>query len=481
MPYAFDPFLDEEKKNQQDGMDSGGPQLAGGSQIVGGGTQTTSAGGSAKGPTSSERFTNLNSYLDANQGNQFGENFAQKVQGDVSKGQEAQEQAGGTFKSQADNATIAANPALVNSAVSDPTKFAADANNVTEFKKQKDAQYQGPNTFADSADLYSKTYGATKKATDVAEAAQSEPGRFALLNQYFGRPEYSQGQKSLDNLLVSGDEKAQDGLAQARTNAQSLAQNFDTTNKNLSEYAAKARGTTEATRTGARDALGIDNAGNVVSGKGAIGGVTSELDKRIADYQGNVDKISGLVGQGKWSEISPELKELFDGLGGSYGVNATPFLQTTDKGAINQASVASADEQAKLRALASLADIQNPIDVPGAGSLYDDKGYKFDTEGFKGKVANEKQAFQAQNTQMQAALEQAKNSAKFFQDSINRNGPDTGLQNGVNDSMRLKEQQEKIKEIQSKLGQLYSQYGLSYAGETVGGGGGIAGIGGGVR
>lgn len=468
MPYAYDPFLDEEKKDQE-----GNPQLAGGSQIVGGATQTSAAGGSANGPTSSDRFQNLNSYIDANQGNQFGENFAKKVQDDVSKGKEAQDQAGSAFKSQADQSTIAANPALVNTAVADPTKFVSDANNVAEFKKQRDAEYKGPNTFADSADIYSKTYGATKKATDVAGAGQTESGRFALLNNYFGRPEYNSGQKSLDNLLVTGDSKAMQGLDQARQNAQQLHQSFDAQNKDLSGYAAQARGTTEATRTGARDALGIDNAGNTVAGKGAIGAVKGSLDNRIGQYGSEIDRINAAMEKGDYKSIDPEIASLFSELGGNYGVQFNPYLNTKSKTALTDSTVSSPEEQAKMRALASLADIQNPLDNPDAGSLYGNKMYQLDAAGYKGKVGNEKKAFQAKKTEIDTDIQDAKNYEEFLRASIAKNGADSATQNGVNDTMRLEETKKRIQDLNKTLFDLHQQYGVT--GYTQPAGGGITG------
>lgn len=264
MPY-YDDFQDEDELNNPSG-----PQLAGASQVVGGGQAQASNTAVPKGPTSSDRFQNLNSYLDANKGNEFGENFASKVQGDVSKGAQAQTEASGQFQNLANAGAIGQNTSLVDEAVTDPTKFIQNQSKVDQFKQQRDAQYQGPNSFADAGDLYQKTAGATTKALDVAEKGQTEGGRFALLDSYFGRPEYSQGQKSLDNLLVSGNNNATQGLAQATQNARDQMTAFQEQNKSLSDYAAKKRGETEDTKNYARSALGIDAKGALLPSVNAV-------------------------------------------------------------------------------------------------------------------------------------------------------------------------------------------------------------------
>lgn len=476
MPYAYDPFLDEEKKEQ-----GGAPQIAGASQVIGGSSQTAPSGGTPKGPTSSDRFMNLNSYLDANQGNQFGQNFAQKVQGEVAKGQEAQTQGGAEFRNKVNQSTIAANPALVNSAVSNPTGFVGDSQSVEEFKKQRDAQYKGPNTFADSGDTYQKAFGATKKATDVTQSATSEPGRFALLNNYFGRPEYSQGQKSLDNLLVSGDKTAMSGIEQARKNAQELAQNFQNQNKELSGYAAQGRGTTEATRMAARDALGIDGAGNR-SGKGAIGSLQTELDSALQSRGSELDKINEAARNRKFSEIDPSIKALFDELGGTYGVDPGAYLQTVDRAQLNQGTVASPEQQAKMRALASLADITNPIDIPGAGSLYGKDLYSFNKAGFTERVGNEKAAFSASNKALQEEMAPIAKNIDDWSLAV-ANAENMGLQgtDRYNSLVRqLNEFKAQQAAIQARIASLYQSYGMDYAQapktSTTTSGGGIAGM-----
>ncbi len=417
MPY-YDNFQDQDEQlsNPQ------GPQLAGASQVVGGGQAQVSNAPASKGPTSSERFQNLNAYLDANQGNQFGQKFADSVQADVAKGGQAQSQATGQFQNLANSGAVNQNTSLVNEAVSDPTRFINDQQKVDQFKQQRDAQYKGPNSYADAGDIYQKAAGATTKALDVAEKGQTEGGRFALLDNYFGRPEYSQGQKSLDNLLVSGNDNATQGLAQARKNAQDQMTAFQEQSKSLSDYASQKRGETENTQSYARSALGIDSAGNLkpsvsavptapmvggypvkTIGKPISGRVTPagtpignvaepSTDKRgvLSGLYGELDS-SAKAGAKKFSEQTADIQRALaskdftrlndeerallglsdHGALNTYGVDPSAFLSVQGGPSdYSISSVASSQQAQKLAALAQLAGIDpaSLIDVNKAGT-----------------------------------------------------------------------------------------------------------------
>lgn len=312
MPY-FDDELDKDDPNNPQA-----PQLAGATQVMGG--QQGQGVAAPKGPSSSDKFQNLNSYLDANQGNQFGENFAGKVNQDVANAGTAQVQAKNQFQNLADQGAVGENKDLVKSAVANPTGFASNSDNVALFQAQKNAQYKGPSSFADSSDAYQKAAGATTKALDVADKAQTEGGRFALLDNYFGKPQYNQGEKSLDNLLISGNSNANQSIAQAQKNAQDQFQGFQQENKDLSNYAATKKGETEATRNNARSALGIDDSGNVLAAgtagadKGALSSLYSGLQAKAATgasgFAQQQSDIQKALTANDLSTLTPEERDL---------------------------------------------------------------------------------------------------------------------------------------------------------------------------
>lgn len=262
MAYQYDPNLDPNLKDQE----GAAPTLSGGSQLMSGSQQAGSAPGT---PGRSDRFQNLNDYLSANSGGSTGSNFAGKVQGDVNQAQTAQQSAGQKFQEASDRGATRANQSIVNQAISNPTDFIKNQNNVSEFQKQFNAEYKGPRSYGDLGGEYQQAAGATQKARNVAQQAGTEGGRFALLDQYFGggRPQggYSQGQKSLDNLLIQNDATTQGSIQQARQNANAAQQSFQQQQKDLGGYAAGNVASTQAAKDAARGALGVDNSGNAKS------------------------------------------------------------------------------------------------------------------------------------------------------------------------------------------------------------------------
>lgn len=422
MAYVADSYDDEEDKNG-----TSGDQIAGGgNQVISSGPSSGSAApAQAAGPTKSNSYQNLDDYLTANQGSSFGTDFAGKVQSDVAKGADAQNQASGAFKNSVDKSTVYNNQDLTNQALANPSSFVSDQGNVDQFAKQRDATYGGPNSFADSSDLYQNAYGATKQGSDTAKAAQSEGGRFALLDNYFGTPQYNQGQKGLDNLLVQNNDAAQQGIAQARQNADQSMQNFNQTNQSLNNYATQGRGTTEATKNATRSALGIDSAGNYQAGQGALGTSVNDINKTATDRKTQADSLlSGYQQSLKQpqglSSLTPDQLSLlglsqddlvaptyeapqFMGSNNRNTITEMPTINTNggflgaspgsylSEAAINPGTAASADQAARQRALEQLAGVQNPLiaGLDNSGNLNDSNLVNFDKSGFIDKYNNQ--------------------------------------------------------------------------------------------
>lgn len=414
MPYYYDPNLDPNKDQNAD------PQVAGGGQVFGGSSQPTpSSGGSANGPTKTDRFQNLNDYLTANQGQGFGEKFAGNLQGEVDKAGQQQQESESLVKSQADSGATQYDQPFVQGAIDNATDFASDSGNLDKFKAQRDAEYKGPNSYADSADAYNKAYGATQKAQDYTSAAQSEGGRFALLDNYFGRPEYKQGEKALDNLLVSNDSKAQEGISQAKKNADVSKQNFDTQTKDVSDYAASRRGETEATRKSTRDALGLDSTGAVVADQsgnptgGAIGSLYGSLNQKTqaaqSQYDTSVKNIQNAVTSGDYSKLSQQEVSMLGAsprAAANYGVDQSKYLSFTPKDDFNLSSTTSPEEAARLNALMQLAgQNQSYIDTTKAGTAPTDY-VNYDQGGFDRDVGTAKNAYDTESQRIRNDLSQ---------------------------------------------------------------------------
>lgn len=425
MPY-YDSFQDDEDElNQQ--QQEGAPPLAGGTQVTDSGTQSAGSEGGAKPGTSSERFQNLDAYLSANQGSGFGDKFSGKVSSDVEKAKGAQEDASSQFKSAVDQSTIGQDQNLVKSVTDDPWAFLYGGNTsgtsgqtsengipwakggpvtipegawkqdardntayqptgtvderLAKWNSQANAQYKGPNSYADLADPYQKAYGATQGGLSKANAAQTEPGRFALLDEYFGRPQYNQGEKSLDNLLVQGDTGAQQALQQAQANAQNYNQAFQQQGTDLANYATGGRATTDATRQAAQAA-----------GNTALTGSQSAIDKAFADAKAGY-KAPELQQQLSTNHLTPEnMKYLgLDAItGATWNVNpgGANYFNQGDVPTISNAT--SLDQQHRLNALQKLmGQSEYGFEAGKAGTM---KAPSFDVAKYQGDIANAKNA-----------------------------------------------------------------------------------------
>lgn len=388
MPYNYDPNLDENADQTQGGA-QGNTQLAGGGTVTGGASSTVAAGGNTPGspsPTHPSNFQDLNAYLDANSGNGFGQKFLGNVNNDVNAAQSAQDQGASLFKGASDAGTTKANPDIVNQAISDPYGFSQNPENVSSFQSQLNAQYKGPQSYSDDQSAYQTAYGATQKAEDTAKAAQSEGGRFALLNNYFGTPNYNEGQQSLDNLLVQGDKTTAQGIQQARANADQSQINFQNQAAPLQQYAAQNNATTQATKKGAQDATNT-----------SLTGMQSDYAKALSDAQTNQTNswnnaqaaLAG--GPSKYGELSkygvtsgpkdPYTGAISGNSPGYWGVDAGTFVNQGI--APNASNVLSLPQQQKLDALQGLSgNPQTPFNAAESGTYDPSKAVNFRTGDF---------------------------------------------------------------------------------------------------
>lgn len=431
MPYADDPNLDEENNSSQSQSQNGGQtqsntQLAGGGTVTGGASQTAGSSSGSAGnapsaapaPTHPSNYQNLNAYLDANSGSGFGQKFVGDVNNDVNAAQSAQSQGAQLFQGAADAGTVQQNQSAVNAAISDPYSVSQDPSQTAAFQQQLNAKYNGPQSYSDDQAAYQTAYGATQKAEDTAQAAQTEGGRFALLNNYFGTPSYNQGQQSLDNLLVQADPTTAQGIQQARQNADQSLVSFQNQSAPLQQYAAQDNATTQATAAAA--ALAGNNAitgmsndyatdlTNAQSGftsamsnaQAALSGPQSQWYQTMAQY--------GTPGQAFASPADPyhaattapaptppagtvhiggtgpDPRSLLSPAPQSYwGVNPNSFLAQSGT-APDASNVLSLPQQQKLDALQGLmGQAQTPLNAAEAGGYNPQtNGIAFNTQGF---------------------------------------------------------------------------------------------------
>ena len=378
----------------------GAPQ--GGNIASSGGVQQSFLNPSGPAPqaNNSGNFTNIQSYLNANQG--AGQNIAGAI------GQNANNQAntvanttgnaqgviGGQIAQE--NANIAQAGGIVNQIGQDPTQLFGgynagtnSFNNAQQFGNFQQLQNGTTNAAA--------LTGAANQALQPAQAdvnnlntfanqAGSEQGRFGLLQQTLGNAGYNSGQQGLDQLLLSTAPGNNLGNLQTNLNntATGAANNLANTQQQFASQigaltpaaqAAQAQiaaaiGTTAAPTSGAAGTAYTPNATGAY-GTGAFGALQTNLVNALNKQQGtaNTDYSNLISALNNGGLNAQQFQDLNQALGGNLNANSQLFGGMTGASLdpafaaqqynINQ--VATAPQYTQYQALQALAG------APGTG------------------------------------------------------------------------------------------------------------------
>lgn len=355
MPY-LNQNDEEELKKQQEA--SGGTNISGQSTVING------AGGTPAKNTekSSGSYTNLNQYLDANKEN--AEGMGTKIAGDItqqgSTARQGVQDTSSDFRSLADQGTLQGLDTAASEA-SDITNKARTSSldnqindvQVNRFKDISNAQYKGPQGLEGS----SKYQGASQniqKAQEMQQNAQTDEGRFNLLQNAYARPDYSQGQKKLDNLLVTGNQQAKANIQNAATSLSDIPGLWEAAHGTAADLASQRTAQSNAVRTGAQQGL--------LSGRTSRAG---EIDSRLAGVQGQwtgeYDRLNNMLSgyQGGDLELTQADVDKLGLTGTGQGIYNTlkdaPASSYMDLKAFDASKVVNKDEVAQLNALDRLA------------------------------------------------------------------------------------------------------------------------------
>jgi hypothetical protein len=357
-------FLDNNLRDDDDEKGSSGVQISGASP-------TTESDGSVtpghvkKDLDTGSGFQNLDKYLSTNDSQQFGQKVLGNVQGEISQAKQNQDTASDQFKNLVSNANYTPTHEQVNSAIANPT--AADPG---QFKTWETQNYSGPNSLADSQKTWNDYWGGTNKANTSSQLLGSEPGRFTLLDSYFGKPTYNYGQKSLDNLLIQ-----QSGLGQQTKGLQDQAAQLrsegNTNAGELQNLASQRAGAVNKSRNEVRSAIGIDDQNNVLTGDnaGAIGKQYAAVDASIAQANAargdQINQVRSDLASGRLS--GDELAKVGLSAGQNiYNLDLTNYL--TPGAALTKEQVMTPEQQAYIQALSQLANV---TDTYAQGTLAD--------------------------------------------------------------------------------------------------------------
>lgn len=364
MPYVYDPNLDDEQ-NQQNQLASGSGEvkLASGSgaepaQASGGG----GAGGTNKQLNTGSNFQNLDKYLSANNGQSFANQVSGKVEDTIGQAKQNQEKAATQFQQNVDQAgSNLPTQEQIQKAVQNPAS--ADT---SQYQSWMNQQYQGPKNLADSQQAWNQYWSGTNQAEAQAKALGSEGGRFALLDQYFGRPQYGQGEKSLDNLLIQNNlgNKPKELVNQA---TQLKAQGNERANQ-LQDYATQAAQKVQGSAQQAKQAV-----------SSAIGQSRSQIEQGLvqtnAQRQAEFDRIrQGLTSgdSGILSQLGINDKQQY------FNIDPTQYLKQGST--LSGYQGANPEQLAQLRALSQLSG--SGENIPGSVDAAPN-AYSFDLSGFQ--------------------------------------------------------------------------------------------------
>lgn len=305
MPYLWDPNLEEDKQEQK-------------AISISGAAPVTDAQGQVVDPekTATGNYQDVQKYLSENQGDTSGQTLTGKIQSKITEAGTDLTNAGESFKSKVNASGSMPTDEEIKSALANPGAFDA-----TKWQSWQNPEYKGPKALAESGEDYNKAWGKVRKVQKEADLLGTEPGRFTLLDSYFGRKGYGFGQKSLDNYLVQEAKGMGGNVQKLQDQAAQLGTSAGNTEKDLANYAATRMGAFDASKGKVRGAIGIDANGQLTGG-GAIGevtgGVSSNLQKENEKRAAERARVSGLIASGK---LDPDLWSKFGFNPGEYGNN----------------------------------------------------------------------------------------------------------------------------------------------------------------
>lgn len=400
MAFGFDSYFNDDKKKQEmQNMARDGYQITGAPPTVGSSEASTSGVqmGAENSPTNNQKsqgtgYINFDRYTKANEGNNFADQFAGKLSNDMETAKQRQKQSADAFSNQVNQSmSKAPTQSQIDNAIADPTK--ADA---SEYQKWMTQKYDGPADFSQNQKAW-QAY--SQGLQEKSRALGSKGGEMALLQNYFGRPRYSDGAKGLDAGLIQAN--AGDRLNQF---TQNVAQNTVDSNRRVNELNALAGVGADQVALGAknaRKAIGLDDQGRVLRGEGsgALGGYLDQLDSYL---KGENDKRHQSQ-QEAMNYYGNQYKNTMD----TYGVDPSKYFSSGDDLTLDQAMT---DEQrARLRALENLANIENKASDPSkkrqAGNAFN-----FDEARFNNDIKSQKADF---DQKMKSVWDQ------YFSDPIN--------------------------------------------------------------
>lgn len=232
MAYAQS-ILDEEQKRNQAAQSGNAPAPAsvGGAALLGGGGSAPASGG-AQTPSSSGSWTNLKSYINANQPQtmDLAGKVSQNVVGTGEAAKQAMSNLQGGYESQLKSSAVPSNyEEMIKSANENPQAFAANPQQVESFSKLRQGLYNAPSSFVEQPG-YGEAATKATAAGALSSQAQTPSGQQEMIKAL--NPNMTAGNLRFNQLLLGGNLGARESVVNA-------AKPYGDLRKNLEDVAAQ--------------------------------------------------------------------------------------------------------------------------------------------------------------------------------------------------------------------------------------------------
>jgi hypothetical protein len=391
VPYIYDPNLD--KENESTAQDNAGSvSISGASPTVESNAQSSPGANTSQsqGLNTGSGFTNLDKYLQTNNSQEFGNKFLGKVGDTVQNAETQMNQAADSFKQKVSGANSNMPDAQqINSAIANPTNM--DAKTWQAWQKQ---QYEGPKSLGESQSDWNKYWSGVQNAQTNTQLLGNEAGRFTLLDQYFGKPSYNYGEKSLDNLLYQ-----QSGLGSQTQSLQNQATQLQTKGTDIAGQLATEAGKkvdqVNANRQQVLSAIGLDDKGNVLTGgkAGAIGKQYADVESQVA--KANAQRAQQVMALKQALDSDALSQQDLAKLGLSegqdlYGADLSQYLRA--EGDLNKDQVMTPQQRAYIQALSQMAGVTDDF-ASGIASKAGD-AFRYDTGALQADINSRKTQYE---------------------------------------------------------------------------------------
>jgi hypothetical protein len=365
MPFiTSDQDLLKQQQAQGQGTDPSAPQSVsqGASGVItGSASGTGSQAGASDKPASSGAYTNLQDYLNANKDNAatLGQNVGNNIRQAGNDASNAINDSSNQFSQQVGQGTIknldaasqdASN--IVSNARNTTAGQSLSANDLGRFKDVSTAQYSGPNNWQ-SANVYQPAFDKVQNVQNESNLLSTDSGRYALLQKFFNRPDYTSGQTNLDGLLLNGNQEGRDALASARNDVSGIGNQFQSAQDTGAALAAQTKAQTDQVRNDALSGFNTNRDQENTAVQNRLGDIQSHWADEYNQYK-------NLLGGYKGGELNLNQAQA-DKLGISNDSRIYQMLNGTDpsaylkQNAFDASKEVNSNEQAQLAALDQLA------------------------------------------------------------------------------------------------------------------------------